>query len=366
MRADLERRFWQAEHTGRLVVARSDADARRLRAGVERGELLSPAVGTFARAAVFAQLKPDQRALCVIRALADIHQSWVFCGISAALVHGLSVSFSLIGNAHVATSRAARTRDSRGIERHVIAEARYEVVDGIKVTPLPRTVFDCLRQSDFRCALAIADSALRTSSMTCDDLLAIFEGMSGRFERRQRALDIMALGDGRAESGGESVARAVMIERGFRLPELQRVMVDPISGKARRVDFFWEQQDRPNVIGELDGREKYLSESMTHGRSAVEVMADERLRESRISLSGARIMRFSYAQATNGAFFTRLLSSFGVPRDAHIPAVAVDPNDDEARLRCSERLLLSRRIERQSVQRLAAASNGALVSTRET
>ena len=355
MRTDLAQRFAQAEHEGHLVMAQSDSDNRRLCFGVARGELISPATGVWARAQYWESLKPPQRALHVIRTLATLHPSWVFCSFSAALIHGLSVSYPHINTTHVATTRAGRVHNTRGIVRHIINASEFQELDGIKVTPLDRTAFDCLRGCDFRFGLALADSTLRLGILSQDELIASFERMGGRFPRRQQALDTMELADVRAESGGESVARAVMIECGFRMPELQHIVTDPISGSERRVDFYWKQNGWPNVIGELDGREKYVNPEMTHGKSVLQVLTNERLRESRISISDARIVRFSYTQATNEKFFTLLLSAFGVPRDADIPAVAMGPRNEESHLNRYERLALSRWIEYNAEEGLLVA-----------
>ncbi len=355
MRSDLAQRFARAEKNGCFIVAESSSDARRLRATVSRKEVVSPATGVFARRETWEYLKPPQRALYTMRALAILHPSWVFCGVSAAVAHGLEVSYPLIGIVtHVATSRKGRTRDTRGLCRHVFSDLSFEEAEGLRVTPLNRTVLDCLRHSSFRFGLAIADSAIRKYPVSRNDLLAYCERFNGRLPGWQKAIDTVTLADGRAESGGESVARAVMIERGFRVPELQRVIKDPISGIERRVDFYWEQVGWPSVIGELDGREKYQNPEMTRGREPLKVLADERLRESRVSLSAARIVRFSYAQAVDAEFFTYLLSAFGVPRDAKIPVVAIDPHDEEASFTHYERLFLSRWTEYQAEQRILA------------
>ena len=77
------------------------------------------------------------------------------------------------------------------------------------------------------------------------------------------------------------------------------------------------------MLGELDGREKYENQAMTKGRDAVQVLADERLRESRVSASGAKIMRFSFAEAVKPARMKHLLKAFGVPLGYPIPKVAL-------------------------------------------
>lgn len=59
------------------------------------------------------------------------------------------------------------------------------------------------------------------------------------------ALTTLQYADARAESGGESVARAVMIETGFAPDWLQYELTDPFdSAKPIRTDFAWERQAR--------------------------------------------------------------------------------------------------------------------------
>ena len=345
LRKDMEKRLAQEEEAGRGVAAFSKNDARRLNAAVARGDLLSPAQGVYVAPETWRGLKPPQRDLMVMRTLQAIHPDWTFCGASAALAYGMAVSYSLCGCAHVAVSRKTHSRreGARGIARHVVEGDGVTEASGLRVTSVERTVFDCLREAPFREGLAIADSALFKRLATNEQLEEAFAAYAHGFAGRQKAIDTLALADGRAESGGESVARAVMIERGFRLPDLQRAIPDPLgSGEGYRVDFYWELEGQRDVIGELDGREKYVNPQMTGGRSIVNVLADERLRESRVSASDAKVMRFSYAQVMNRDFFTQLLCSYGIPRDADIPQVAWRADDAEASLTRYERLFLGR------------------------
>lgn len=188
-------------------------------------------------------------------------------------------------------------------------------------------MFDCLRSNSFRHGLAIADSALRVSGDDVEQFLEEF----GRFHKchagHWRACEIMRLADARAENGGESIARAVMIEQGFMMPDLQVEVPNPVDPtKKFRVDFYW-QLESGNIYGELDGHDKYIDPAMTNGRSTVQVLTAERLRESRISGTGAKIMRFSYNEAVNTPYFCNLLNGFGVPGGYEVPAVAngLDP-----------------------------------------
>ena len=70
---------------------------------------------------------------------------------------------------------------------------------------------------------------------------------------------------------------------------------------------------------------------MTSGRSVVDVMADERLRESRMSISGAKVMRFSFADVRNQLFFVHLLETFGVPRT--MPRGGLRPEEHRVELK---------------------------------
>lgn len=345
MRPDLQDRLMRAEQEGCCVTAMSKADARRLNAAVRRGDLMSPAQGVYIAPETWHGLKPNKRDLCVMRTLQSFHPDWTFCGVSAALVYGLAISFGLCGCYHVTTSRRTHARQSgiRGVRRHAVELGTCRTVGGLRVTSIERTIFDCLREIPFREGLAIVDSALHKHLVTTEHLERVFATYPNRLAGRRKAIDTLAFADDRAESGGESVARAVMIERGFRLPELQYVVTDPMqTGKGYRVDFYWEFPDQRDVIGELDGREKYVDPNMTSGRSVVDVLADERLRESRVSGADAKVMRFSYAQVLDRAYFTQLLCSYGIPRDADIPWVAQRADDPEAILERHERLFLGR------------------------
>lgn len=315
MRADLQQRFVEAERAKTCVTPTSTNDTRRLRLARKNGHLIEVAHHVYARPGYWASLKQTQRSLHILRALSAAHPSWVFCGPSAALAFGLSVSYQLLSKVHVLTSKKSHTRSGDGMCRHISGECETTAVNGVMVTTIERTVFDCLRLADFRHGLAIADSALHLGLASKEDLLAFIEHQDKRISGWEQALKTMGHADKRAESGGESIARATIIEQGFMLPELQHVVHDPVDSSIEfRVDFWWEVKGQPTIIGELDGHDKYVDPAMTKGRSIVDVMTDERLRESHISGTGAKVMRFSFADVLNTTYFVHLLESFGAPR----------------------------------------------------
>ncbi len=327
IRQDLVGLFELAQSESRCLLARSRSEEHRLNDAVRRGQVISPVPQVYALPDYWQTLKAGDRHMHILRALGILHPDWTFCGPSAALAFGLSVSNRMLSNIHVATTQRAHSRDRRGISRHVVQDDRLVMVDGIRVTSLVRTTFDSVRLADFRSALALCDSALRVGRLTRDQLLNDFQSMGSHLMGRARACGIAALADPRPESGGESVARAVMLELGVMPPELQVPVGDYVDGLTDyRSDFGWTLLDGTKVLGEMDGREKYRNPVMTGGRDVVDVLADERLRESRLSASGAKIMRFSYAEATDPRRFTHILKAYGIPFGYPIPEVArTDP-----------------------------------------
>ena len=126
----------------------------------------------------------------------------------------------------------------------------------------------------------------------------------------------MHYADARSESGGESIARAAMIQHGFALPELQVALPRPLDRRrSYRVDFLWTRLDGSRVIGEFDGMQKYEDAALRGGRTPMRVLADEQHREAQLPLYGMPIMRFSSKDVANTGRFVKLLDQYGIPRD---------------------------------------------------
>lgn len=122
--------------------------------------------------------------------------------------------------------------------------------------------------------------------------------------------------DARSESWAESRARAIAIEGGFEVPDLQVVFPDPMGrGKGIRVDMLFRASDGSPVAAEVDGMEKYVSEEMLAGRTTVEALVDERQRESRINALGIPVMRCRARDLYEPGRFERMLEMYGVARN---------------------------------------------------
>lgn len=309
----------------RCYPAANATERRQLHRAIAAGIALRPYPGVFVSPEHWKSLDDAQRTLHLMRAVHTLHPDTVFAGPSAALAHGLSIGNHVLRPLCVATSRTAHAASNKQIRRIVVTGDTPVEKQGALVSSFVRAVFDCLRLMPFADALVVADSALRDKGITQERLAMNLVGLCGHRPGIRRALDIVRLSDGRAESGGESIARAQMILYGFAIPDLQRVIPDPVEpGKAHRVDFAWDLADGTLVIGELDGREKYENPAMTSGRDIESVLLAERRRESHLTLGGrqVRIMRFSYREALDNRYFPQLLDSYGVPHVTYVPEVA--------------------------------------------
>lgn len=312
---ELDRAFSEAESCGSCLVLFDHTLRNALHMRTKTREALLVAPRVYVRTAYWNSLSKRNRMLHLIRALQALHPEWVFCHESAAAVYGLPTAASSLVNAHVVVPRASRWPSTKCIQRHAMPEDRIVDVDGIRVTSLERTAFDCMRKSDFATALAIADAALRLHKVARADLLACFKTFAWKQPGACHAMRTLLFADPRSESPGESIARAAMIEGGFVMPDLQVEIPRPLEPwRTYRPDFRWEREDGTQVLGEFDGVVKYEDSSMRDGRSTLQVLADERKRESQLSVYGMPIVRFGWKDVMDRTAFWRLLKLFGIPQ----------------------------------------------------
>lgn len=279
---------------------------------LEAGELVRPMPGMYARASYWKSLSRREKMLHVIRTLSIQHPTWTFSHSSAALAHGLEVPYALYWPIHYVTERSGGGKAQRLMRHHRAARCESEVVDGIRATPVDQTVIDCARTYAFRYALAQADSALRLGATTKPALFACLDQCQNRCNVR-RVEGLLVAADPRPENGGESEVRAIMMEQGLPIPELQHPIPNPEDPRrVYRADFVFDVRGEYLVDMELDGYDKYDDPEMTRGRSALKVQMEERQREAEITVYGIRVVRFGYWQAVNVDFLLRRLALYGV------------------------------------------------------
>lgn len=296
------------------MTGRSLTERRLLERLVRAGDVVSPLRGMFALIDEWCALDPIERTRRMVRTLSAKHPDWVFCLFTAAIQHGLWVSYADALPICVAKAPGSYARPNATIRRVPTIASEVATADGVKAIALERTLSECLLLSDFKRVLPLADSALRLSGRTRRDLID-YARRSLPDEESGKVIDVLAWASPLSESGGESMARAVMVEQGFMMPKLQVEVPDPLNPPdTYRADFLWELADGTRVAGEFDGHEKYVNPKMTGGRDAIEVLADERQRESRLGARGLRVVRFSYRDVVNEGKLVRLLELYGIPR----------------------------------------------------
>ncbi|NMN00101.1 CTP synthase [Bifidobacterium sp. DSM 109958] len=180
---------------------------KSLRRRVADGSLIAVRPDMFARREYWDALGYRERIMHTLRAVTARHPNWILCCISAATVWGLSETYALHEFVHVAIDGHSRTRDRGYYRFHYVANVRGELRDGVLVTPLLQTVFDCIRMLPFPEALAICDAALRDLHLDSGDLARFIDEKAGHKGVR-RARIVAHHADPRSENGGESIARA--------------------------------------------------------------------------------------------------------------------------------------------------------------
>lgn len=318
--ASIEAHARSAERRGRCLRPEDPAEGALLRQRVRGGTFVSPRRGLFARTRYWESLTPADRVLHVMRSVSDSTGSWGFRQAPAAIAHGLEVPLL---DADVLNVRASRTRPSGTggvlVRQDPSHPLEFVMANEARVTTIARTLLDCLSELDFPRALSIADSYLRSRQVQLDDLrselLALHVRGRGEREALDRALGVAKWANPLSENGGESYARATMLSLGFAAPQLQATFPDPLRpGHVFRVDFCWAAADGGLILGELDGLEKYYEPEMTGGRPVAEVMSRERIRESKLNLLGAKVVRFTFSDVLHTEGFRTLLTCAGVPR----------------------------------------------------
>lgn len=316
---DLENKLLGAQQQGRFAVAASSRERKALERRKDRGDVVSPHYGMYAYRNYAQGLSQREQAAHALRTVAHLHPDWTFCSFTSALAWGLSVSNTLLLPLNVAVGPNAHKHLMQGHLRcRTVADDVPCVVRGVKVTSLERTLLDCACHGGFRQGLAVCDSALHWGLITLDEFRAYVDQHGKRRHGVEAARMVARYADGRSENGGESIVRAIILELGFATPELQLEVDDPMRpGAPRKVDFLWRLSDGRVIILELDGLGKYYVDVSPDTHQGLKEVArrfsEERLRESHINLTGATVLRASFAQATDELYLSRLLLQAGVP-----------------------------------------------------
>ncbi len=202
-------------------------------------------------------------------------------------------------------------------DRHRVVPAEHVRRIGVLLVPSPAwTAVQLARTQVAEAALVPLDSALRRGVQrgalaTCAAELANCRGMRGV----QAAI---AAADAASETALESLSRGLIVQAGLPRPLLQ-FEFDTQRG-AYRVDFWWPEF---GLIGEADGRVKYLPESSGRWRGQPadrDALWREKRRQDALEALGFTVVRWTWDDVTvdREAWLRRLAAHFakGVRRCA--------------------------------------------------
>jgi hypothetical protein len=155
-------------------------------------------------------------------------------------------------------------------------------------TTVARTLVDCAREWTLPQAVVAMDAALNDGRVRRAELQEVVHSARHRIGASDAAR-ALGLSDGRAESPLETEGRLALLAAGLPAPELQ-VELHDVRGVLARVDAWY---DEAALALEFDGRVKYFDPR--DGRSAGEVVWEEKRREDRVRGLGVRFVRIAKA-----------------------------------------------------------------------
>ncbi len=293
-----------------LLVPSGTAGARALTRGARAGSHVRVKRGVYVAAADWVQRTEQERHLIRMSAFAHNRPTLVFSHRSAAIAHGLPLVGHTSAEVHVTDRRANGGRSDVGIIRHCVGLGQSDVVwsGGLLVTSVARTLIDLALSEEFREALVPLDAALRSGIERA--ALDAQLGERGDCRGRARAASVLHFADPRSESPGESVSRAAIHELGFVAPSLQ-VRHDTSAGRRYIADFEWIDR---RMIGEFDGRGKYLKPEHLATMTPGDAVVAEKVREDHLRADGLGFCRWGWDDAWYRVGLRDLLLRAGIPR----------------------------------------------------
>jgi len=306
--------------TGLFLVKKigvSDTDARQVRREVDLGAATRLRRGVFTTAERWGGLDPEQKYLDRIRAVVETRKhDPVISHQSAAALWGIPLGGGTPRAVHVLARPASHARSKNGVFVHRTEFDWAEIVelDGVLVTSPARTLIDLARTVPFGDAVVALDHALNPDRVGPRALVYADElsealariGSARGLARAQRAIDFARPN---AANPGESLSRVAIFELGFPDPELQCPHRNPRGG-SYFTDHEWEKY---LVIGEFDGKGKYLKEEYLRGRTPGDVVYEEKIREDHLRAEGFTVVRWGWAELADRAMLRRILVGAGLP-----------------------------------------------------
>jgi hypothetical protein len=283
------------------------------------GRFRRVAEGVFLPTPVWGGLTADDRYLALVHATALASRpGLVFSHHSAAALWGLPIigRWPARPEVSVGVDATGHTRRAFTARKYEIP-SRLDIIDGLRVTPLARTVVDMGRTTQLSVSVAMMDRALAEKaegapglgSARIDEaeLVAEFATIDSPRGRARCRLAI-ELADGASGSPGESLSRVGMHLLALPAPRLQQPFYDA-QGLIGKTDFWWPEF---NLIGEFDGLGKYRREDLLDGQSPADAVIAEKKREDRLRACGPRVVRWGWDVARSLPRLARHLADAGL------------------------------------------------------
>ena len=264
--------------------------------------------GQYAVAASIERASIEQRYRARIVAAHRARSRMIFALESALLLHGLPIDGAPTYVFGTGDPSASGARADIRCSNLPIPDEHVVEVEGVRCSSVAWTLADVARRRLPGSSVAAIDAALRSGSVARE---AVSEALTLQSrQHRLRARWALAFADPASESVGESRSRVAIAVLGFRAPRLQ-VEVETRAGRFRS-DFGWELDGRL-LLGEFDGLRKYGPLASAVGRSARDVLVDEKRREDALR-EVADIRRWTWADLAEPRRLERLLADAGVPQ----------------------------------------------------
>ncbi|MFC5380922.1 type IV toxin-antitoxin system AbiEi family antitoxin domain-containing protein [Aquipuribacter nitratireducens] len=194
------------------------------------------------------------------RALALRFPGCVVAGLSAARVWQLKQVPSGPPEMVVRPGAALAARHDLRPRQWELGAGDVQVVRGVAVTTVARTLADLACTHDRLDVLPFLDAAVRAGRVTTKELLAIGQGLTGR-PGASHVADLWGLVDGRAESGLESKVRLRCVDAELPPDAVQLEVRDHTGRLVARADLGYRLRRRRHgwLLVEADGTEVHAA-----------------------------------------------------------------------------------------------------------
>lgn len=289
---------------------RNPGERAALYRAAARGRFVRVVRGVYVPAGYWSALGYEQRHVARMRAIHLLHPGTVFSHLSAAIAWGIPVVGGDLTLPYSVVEPASGGRSSTGLRRYAVGVPGdiYER-GGLLVTSPQTTILQIAAGFAPEVSVPALDAVLQDPRFAVDrerlqEEATTIPASSGS-SRCRWAIDFA---DPSSGSPGESLSRVGIHRLGLPHPVLQARFVDA-GGLIGIVDFWWPDAE---VIGEFDGFGKYLREEFAAGRTAAEVVLEEKRRENRLRARGPRVARWGWEEARDRSALRRILAEAGL------------------------------------------------------